>query len=255
MPDPALTRDAFLGGRLQIIQPKQGYRAGIDPVFLAACVEAKAGQSVLDLGCGVGVAALCLGARVPGLSLTGIERQAEYADLARRNAASNGIAMEVVTGDLATMPAALRTRQFDHVIANPPYFDRTASTPAQDAGREAALGENTPLATWLRAAARRTVPGGSVTIIHQAERLPDLLAAAAPCLGSLSVLPLIARAGRPARLVILRARKGGRARFCLLDGWVLHDGAFHAGDHDDYSAATTRILRHGDPIAVDSNNR
>ena len=53
-----LSVDAFLGGRLEIAQPRAGYRAGIDPVLLAAAVPAKAGETVFDLGCGAGVAAL-----------------------------------------------------------------------------------------------------------------------------------------------------------------------------------------------------
>ncbi|MCO4829001.1 MAG: methyltransferase, partial [Lentibacter algarum] len=64
MSTPDLTHDAFLGGRLKLWQPKQGYRAGVDPVLLAASIAAKAGESVLDLGCGAGAAALCLGRRV-----------------------------------------------------------------------------------------------------------------------------------------------------------------------------------------------
>ena len=70
--DDDLTHDAFLGGRLHLWQPRRGYRAGVDPVLLAASVPAKAGQSVLDLGCGAGAAALCLGAREPGLELLGM---------------------------------------------------------------------------------------------------------------------------------------------------------------------------------------
>ncbi|WP_348656358.1 methyltransferase, partial [uncultured Sulfitobacter sp.] len=74
--DPdALTRDAFLGGKLHLWQPRKGYRAGVDPVLLAATVPAQAGQRVLELGCGVGAVSLCLGARVPGLQLTGVEIQ------------------------------------------------------------------------------------------------------------------------------------------------------------------------------------
>ena len=94
-PDDALTDDKFLMGRLRLLQPAQGYRAATDPVLLAAACPASAGQSVLDLGCGAGAAALCLAARVPGLALAGLELQPGYADLARRNAARNGIAMQV----------------------------------------------------------------------------------------------------------------------------------------------------------------
>lgn len=240
-----LTCDRFLGGQLDIWQPKSGYRAGVDPVLLAASVPARSGQSVLDLGCGAGVATLCLGRRIPGLHLTGLELQPGYADLARRNAAKNGIDMEVLTGDLTDMPAALRQSRFDHVIANPPYFDRSAGTAAQDPGREVAFGEQTPLAEWMNAASKRTVPGGFVTFIQRAERFAELLGLAERHLGSLEVLPLIPRRGRTARLVLVRGQKGGRAELRLHDAWVLHEGEVHDGDRENYSEATACILRRG----------
>jgi tRNA1Val (adenine37-N6)-methyltransferase len=70
-----LTHDAFLCGKLHLWQPRRGYRAATDPVLLAAACPAQPGQSVLDMGCGVGAAALCLGARVPDLRLYGLELQ------------------------------------------------------------------------------------------------------------------------------------------------------------------------------------
>jgi len=243
MTEPELTRDAFLDGRVLAWQPRQGYRAATDPVFLAASVPARAGQTVLELGCGVGVASLCLAARVPGLALTGIELQADYAALARRNAAENGGALEVVEGDLQALPAALRERRFDHVIANPPYY--AAQGPAaQDVGRDRALREDTPLAAWIDIALRRTRDGGHITLIHLAERLPDLLAGFAGR-ASCHVLPLAARAQRPARRVIVQARKGGRAPFTLLPPLVIHQGDAHLGDGDFFTETTRTLLRDG----------
>ena len=145
MSAPETTLNAFLGGRLQIEQPTRGYRAGIDPVLLAASIPARAGDTALDLGCGVGVAGLCLARRVPGVHVTGIELQPDYAALAQANATRNDLPLDVVTGDIASLPKPLKDWQFSHVFANPPYFDRHASTKAPDPGRETAMGEATPL--------------------------------------------------------------------------------------------------------------
>ena len=234
-----LTKDAFLGGKVQLLQPKFGYRAGVDPVFLAASVNATPGQSVLDLGCGVGAAALCLGARVPDVKLIGVERQPKYAELARRNG------LETVCADLSDLPDTIRQKQFDHVIANPPYFDRNASVAARDLGREGALGEDTPLSVWIKVAAKRLKPKGYLHFIHRIERLPDLMAAVPSDLGSIQVLPLTPRLGRKAELVILRARKDGRAAFELFSPCILHRGERHERDGDSYLAEIKAVLRDG----------
>lgn len=125
--DTDTTTDAFLNGRLRLIQPVSGYRAGSDPVLLAACVPARAGQSVLDVGCGAGAAALCLAARVPGLHVSGIEVQARYADLAGQNAALNAIEATIYHADIAHMSPALRQTRFDHVLTDPPISTGAAA--------------------------------------------------------------------------------------------------------------------------------
>lgn len=246
---PDLTDDGFLGGRLRVLQPKTGYRAATDPVLLAAAVPAETGEEVLELGCGAGVAALCLAARVTGLRIAGLERQVDYAALARENTARNDLQLTVVEGDLARMPPELRARSFDHVLANPPYYPADG-TPARDPGRAAALREETPLAAWIDAAARRLRPGGWLTMIAGADRLPDLLAGCGGRLGSISVLPLAPRAGRAAGRVIVQARKGGRAAFRLLAPLVLHEGAAHDGDRDSFTPEATAILRHGAALSA-----
>lgn len=246
----ALTLDAFLGGQLQIWQPKRGYRAGLDPVLLAASVPAKAGQRVLELGCGVGVASLCLGRRVAGLALTGVELQPDYADLARRNSVQNDLPLRVVTADLRDLPADLRQQRFDHVIMNPPYFDRKMGSAARDAGRDTALAGATALADWIDIGARRLGPRGYLTLIQRIERLPEVLAALAGRLGSLRVLPIAGRAGRAPELFILQARQEGRAPFTLLPALVMHAGAQHQGDAPSYRPQIVQILRDGGDLPI-----
>ncbi|KIN62084.1 Methyltransferase small [Sulfitobacter noctilucicola] len=242
MTEADVTHDAFLGGLLYLLQPRSGYRAGLDAVLLSACVKAKKGQSVLELGCGAGAAILCLGTRVPGLTLVGVERNAGYAALARRN---GGELLEVVQADLTELPIELRQRQFDHVLANPPFYDRSASVASDDVAREAARGAETALKDWVKVAAKRLAPKGQMHLIHLAQYLPDILAALPSGIGSVEVLPLAARAGRDPDRVILRARKNGRAAFKLHAPLVLHQGERHETDRPDYTPAVNEVLKSG----------
>lgn len=245
------TTDAFLGGRVSLLQPRDGYRAATDPVFLAAACPARPGETVLELGCGVGTAALCLAARVPDLTITGVERQAAYADLARRNAEAAGVGMTVVTADLADLPPDLRQVSFDHVLANPPFFAAGDGTGARDAGREAANRAETPLSDWIGAARARLKPQGWLTLIHTAERLPECLALLLEGFGAVTVLPIQPRPGRAANRVLIRARKGAKTPFRLLAPLLVHEGARHHGDHSDYSDLANQVLRGGAAITFD----
>src|SRR5262245_25186330 len=86
----ATSTDDLLGGRITVAQPRDRHRAGSDAVFLAAAVPARAGERVLDIGAGSGVAGLCLLARVQGVDVTAVEIDESLAALAARNGAENG---------------------------------------------------------------------------------------------------------------------------------------------------------------------
>lgn len=242
------TLDSFLGGRVTARQPKVGYRAGTDPVLLAAACPAVAGDHVLDLGCGVGVAALCLLARVPGARVTGLELQADYAALAKGNA--TGLPLAVVCGDVAAPPEALRAETFDHVICNPPYFPPAGGTASRDAAREIALREAVPLEVWVDAATRRLRPKGTLTMILRADRLDAYLRACDSRLGSHVVLPLAPRAQKSAQRVIFRSCKGGRAGLKLLPPLVLHHGTQHTEDCDSFTTEASEVLRGGAALTL-----
>lgn len=246
------TVDGFLGGALQIRQPIDGYRAATDPVFLAASVNAVAGDRVLELGCGVGVASLCLGWRVPQVRVTGVELQSDYADLARANALSNGITFDVVDGDLSVMPAGLKDQSFDHVIANPPFFDKGAVSKPQNVGKATAHVFESELGVWMDAGLKRLKPNGTITIIQLVEQLPDILVALNGRAGGIEVLPMASRAGRAAKRVIVRARKAARAPMKLHAPFLVHDGATHVQGKADYTAKAAAILREGAALDWDS---
>ena len=241
-PDESLSPDTLLGGRVRLAQPAGGYRVAIDPVILAAAVAARPGQSVLDAGTGVGAAALCLLCRVPEAVATGIEMQPAFAALARRNGEANGHggAFTVIDGDIAARPLAVAADGFDHVMANPPYRPAGRGTVPPDRTKAVATVEGPGgLGAWLDFCTAAARPGGTVTVIHRADRLDDLLAGFAGRLGGIVVYPLWPTAGKAAGRVVIAGVKGGRAALTLLPGLVLHeaDGA--------YTAAADAILRGG----------
>jgi tRNA1Val (adenine37-N6)-methyltransferase len=245
-----LSDDGFLGGRLRLKQPRTGYRAAIDAVLLAAACPARPGQAVLELGCGAGVASLCLGQRVSGLKLVGIELQAAYAALARQNATANALDFEVIEADLRAPPAGLRARSFDHVLTNPPYFTPNSGSAASDPGRETAQRETLPLGYWVAAGLRRLKPAGFLTLIQRADRLGEILTALTPAAGSIAVLPLAARLGRPAGRVLVQARKGAKGPLHLLAPFVLHAGEHHETDGEDLTPQARSILRDGAALPI-----
>jgi tRNA1(Val) A37 N6-methylase TrmN6 len=245
-----LTQDDFLGGKIRVWQPRRGYRAGVDPVLLAASVAAQSGQTILELGCGVGVASLCVAARVAGVQITGVEVQANYAALAQRNATENTLPLSVVTADLRALPADLRQERFDHVIMNPPYFDRSTGTAATDHGRDLALGGDTPLTDWLQIGARRVGPRGHLTMIQRMERLPEALAALEGRLGAVIVRPIAGRIGKAPELFLLQARQEGRAAFRMAPTLIMHEGAAHSADQDSYAQAVRAVLRNGAELPI-----
>ena len=51
-PAEEYTEDHLLNGRVALRQPRQGFRAGLDAVLLAAFIPAKPGEAVLEAGPG-----------------------------------------------------------------------------------------------------------------------------------------------------------------------------------------------------------
>jgi len=222
----ATTDDALLGGKVRFTQPRDGYRAAIDPVLLAASVPVQPGQRVLDLGCGAGAVFLCLLAREPTLSIVGVDKDAELVSLAEANAAANERAeqVEIAHADLAMMPVTWNAETMDHVVMNPPYLEADRADASPQAGRAAAGIEDGPgLAAWVARAHRCLKPRARMTAIHRADRLGDLLSALEGRFGEAVVFPLWPKAGVAAKRVIVTARRDVRAPLTLAPGLVLHE--------------------------------
>lgn len=245
------TDDVFLGGRLSVLQPAGGYRAGLDAVLLAAAVAARDGERLLDAGAGVGVVGLCVAVRITGVQATLVERDPGMAALARSNAERNGLAARVgvIEADLEQpagllAAAGLEPASFDHAAANPPYLaagrGRAPANPARAAAHMMAAGA---FDAWARFLARMTRDGGTATVIHRADALGEVVAGLSGRFGALDVLPILPRATAPANRILVRGVKGSRRALRLLPPLVLHGPEGH-GFLDQPDA----ILRHGAAI-------
>jgi tRNA1(Val) A37 N6-methylase TrmN6 len=243
------TDDAFLGGALQILQPQNGYRAGLDAVLLAAAAPVISGTSarILDIGAGVGVVGLAVARRIADAHVTLIERDPQLAALAQANIARNRLAdrVRLVQADVSQPLSAhaelgALTETFDCVLANPPYHAHGRGTVSRDASKANANAMTEgDLDRWARFMAAMTRPDGHAVVIHKAEALPELFAALAGRFGDLVLLPIHPRAGSPASRVLVRGAKGSRAPMEIRPALVLHDAA------GAFMPAVEAILRRG----------
>ncbi|WP_186420965.1 methyltransferase [Bosea sp. CS1GBMeth4] len=229
--------DRLLGGRLRLLQPARGHRAGSDAVLLAAAIPELGEGPLADFGAGVGTVGLAVALRQPALAVVLVERDPELAALAARNAELNDVAERVRTvvgaigernGDLAG--TGLATASVAWVAMNPPFFEAGEVRASPVANRRAAHVAGQALGDWLKAARHGLKPGGGVSIIHRAEALGAILAGLETGFGAVEIRPVHARAGRPAIRVIVSARLGSRKPAALLPALILNgeDGRFTA---------------------------
>ena len=244
---PSLTEDGFLGGRLRVLQPEKGFRAGIDSVFLAAAVPCQPGEQVFEAGIGPGVAALCLLARNPEVKVTGIEVAARYAMICEENARRNGFEdrLRVIHADVRD---ALRRDQigmpapgsFAHAMVNPPFFDEGKSTPSPHLlkSQAHAFGPD-DLELWAKLLHAMLELRGTVTIVHRADALGQLLDSMQNRFGGIRIAPLFPRRGSAASRILIQGTKGSKAPLQILPGIVLH------GDGNDFTPEADAVLRGG----------
>ena len=236
-----LTEDRLLGGRVVVRQPKHGFRVAIDSVLLAAAVPAEDGERILEPGAGIGGAALMLAARVLGCRVVGFEAQRALVAVAGENIRLNAMTerVEIALGDIDSPPSRLALGAFDHVMMNPPYQQAGRARPPADAGRAASHVEGRAgLAAWIAFGVSMLRGSGTLTLVHRADRLADILAAFDGRAGGIVVFPLWPRRdASPAKRVLVRAERGTAAPLRIARGLVLHE------DDGGFTPEADRILR------------
>ena len=227
-----VTEDTLLGGRVRLRQPRRGHRAGTDAVLLAASVHARDGETVCDLGAGVGAVGLMIAARAR-VDAAFVEREPWLAALCRENVALNGLdgRARVVEADILAPAAARRAKGLlpesaDVIATNPPFLavGRARRSPERLRAAAHELPED-GLERWIAAAADLLKPNGRLALVHRADALDACLRHLARGFGAVAVRPVHPRPDVPAVRILIAAVKGSRAPLALLPPLVLHDAS------------------------------
>ncbi len=237
----------LLDGKIRLLQPCEGYRAAIDPILLAAMVQPTVYGAqnirVLELGCGVGSALLCLAYRLQSATITGLELHPMLRELAMHNIRANEFDKRaaVIAGDLRDHRQLLKEDGFDWVIANPPFLREGHHRPPPNSLKALAFAEgSTTLIDWIKAAAYALKRRGQAVFVQRTDRMDEMVTLLKTYhFGDLTLVPLWPKAFVESKRMLIIARSQCKSPSRILPGLILHqeDGL--------YTEKTERILRGG----------
>lgn len=202
-----------------IIQDPERFCFGMDAVLLSGFARVKEGGRVLDLGTGTGIIPILLAAKTKASHLTGLEIQADSADMASRSVRMNALEqrIDIVQGDIREAADLFPAASFDVVTCNPPYMIGGHGLINPDAPRAIARHEvKCTFSDVARAAAVLLRPQGSLFLVHRPFRLAEIIVT----LSSLRLEPkrmqlVYPYADREPNMVLLEARRGGNSRMTV----------------------------------------
>ena len=202
-----------------IIQDPDRFCFGMDAVLLSGFATAKDGARVLDLGTGTGIIPILLAAKTKAAHLTGLEVQADSADMAGRSVALNGLEekINIVTGDIKGADKLFHAASFDVITCNPPYMIGAHGLKNPEDAKAIARHEILcTLEDVIPQAAKLLVPGGRFFLVHRPFRLAEIIVTLTKYRLEPKRMRLVYPfADKEPNMVLLEAVRGGRPRMTV----------------------------------------
>ena len=211
-PTVACARNFFPRG---LCQPDRGFRFSMDALLLACFAEVKFQDVVGDLGTGCGVVGIGLLLRhgAKDIQVIGVDAEDEMVHVARTNTATLGYddRMQILQGDVCEPGNIVGPESMDVIVCNPPYRQTGRGRSCTDGPKNRARFEvRASLETFVRGAGFMLKNRGRIFFVYLAEQLDLLLfAMQSSRIVPKRMLPVHARPGQPARLVLVEGRKNG----------------------------------------------
>lgn len=233
--------NTLLKDKIKIIQEKDGLKASSDAVLLSAVINEKLAKnikSVLDVGTGGGGISLCLKYRYKHLDITGIDKQEILLDLFSKSIKENNFEnIRGIKDDIFNIKN-IKENIYDLVITNPPYYTGTLSP--NNVKAIAHNGNDIDLFKWIEKSLKKLKVRGYFAIIHQSERLDDIIfALKSHNIGDIKIYPITSKIGKLANRVVILAKKHSKSKSTLYKEIVIYD------EDNKYTKRAVEILEEG----------
>lgn len=247
------TIDEFLGGKFKLKQPKKGFKAGTDSILLAASIQLKKEDSLVELGCGSGAVLLSLNHRFSNNFMSGIEFDNTSYYYASKNLEKIGNIVKILKEDIREIPKNTSYKslqqKFNQVTMNPPFF-QNSNKKQQSISRTNArsfFNQSHDLALWFKTGNFLLRDHGILTLIYPCSLLAHLIKIAETAhFGGFKIFPIWSKSGEDAKRIIVQMQKNSNKPTSLKAGLTLYNS------DNTHTPEATRILRDGGQLNINN---
>ena len=210
-----------------VIQDPKKFCFGMDAVLLSGFARVKKGETALDMGTGTGIIPILLSQRTEGKHFTGLEIQAECAEMADRSVKYNCLEdrIQIVEGDIKEAADIFGAASFDVVTCNPPYM--IGQHGLTNPHLPKAIARHEILCTFddvASQAARVLKDRGRFYLVHRPFRLVELMAALTKYKLEPKRMQLVyPYIDKEPNMVLIEACKGGNSRIQIERPLVVYE--------------------------------